>query len=109
MAYVFLPLVFAFELGFHFERFFSRGGQLLPALGRQFEFGWDAFGVGMGPWLIKIFQILLLFIGVFASQTVLERLIRTHRQEPTPHHLSRWQYWPIWLLAVVYMGLFGAG
>jgi len=106
IAYAFLPLVVAFELGFHFERLLTLGGQLLPSLGRQLGFGWNSFEVNIGPGLVKACQILVVLIGLFASQAVFKRLIGTY-QQATP--LLWRQYWPIWLLAVGYVGLFGAG
>jgi polyferredoxin len=108
MGYAFVPLVVAFELGFHFERLISRGGQLLPTLGRQLGFNWVFLGANIGPWLVKACQILLILIGVLAARAVLKRLLRS-RLQTAMQHLAWQQHGPIWLLGAVYIGLFWTG
>jgi NAD-dependent dihydropyrimidine dehydrogenase PreA subunit len=105
MAYAFVPLVVIFELGFHFERFISRGGQLFPTLGRQLGFDWNFLGVSVGPWLVKVIQIGFVLVGVFASSALLKKLLNT-RQSNSIKRLFFSQQWPIWLLAAVYIWFF---
>jgi len=108
MGYAFVPLLVAFEFGFHFERLISLGGQLLPTLGRQFGFNWDFLGVNIGPWLVKTCQVLLILMGVLAARAVLKRLLRS-RLQTAMQHLAWQQHGPIWLLGAVYLGLFWTG
>jgi len=108
MVYTLVPLVVFFELGFHFERFISRGGQVLPTLGRQLGFDWGFLGLSIGPWLIKIQQLVFILVGVFAAKALLKKLLGS-RQDTPIERLSFRQQWPIWLLAVVYGWLFLAG
>jgi len=108
LGYAFVPLVVAFEFGFHFERLISLGGQLLPTLGRQFGFNWDFLGVNIGPWLVKACQILFILMGVLAARAVLKRLLRS-RLQTAMQHLAWQQHGPIWLLGAVYIGLFWTG
>lgn len=108
MAYALVPLVVLFELSFHFERLISRGGQLLPTLGRQLGFDWNFLGMSISPWLVKVLQILLILTAVFAAKALLKKLLGS-RQDTPIERLSFRQQWPIWLLAVVYGWLFFAG
>lgn len=108
MGYAFLPLLVAFELSFHFERLISRGGQLLPTVGRQLGFNWDFLGVNIGPWPVKACQVLFILMGVLAAGAVLKRLLGS-RLQTAMQHLAWQQHGPIWLLAAGYIGLFWVG
>lgn len=108
MAYTLVPLVVFFELSFHFERFINRGGQVLPSLGRQLGFDWNFLGLSIGPWLIKIQQLVLILVGVFAAKVILKKLLGS-RQDTPLERLSLRQQGPIWLLAGVYGWFFLAG
>ena len=105
MTSVLVPLVVAFEFGFHFERLINRGGQMLPTLGRQLGLTWDFLEMGPDPWLVKTFQVLFVLIGILASQAVLKRLFR-FRWNDSLERLSFLQSWPIWLLGTGYILLF---
>jgi len=105
MSCVLVPLVVAFELGFHFERLISLGGQVLPTLGRQLGLTWDFLEMGIDPWLVKTVQILFVFIGIFASKAVLKRLFH-FRWNDSHKRLSFQQYWPILILGAGYILLF---
>jgi hypothetical protein len=108
MVYAFVPLVVAFELGFHFERMIIYGGQLLPTLSRQLGFSWNFLGISIDPGLIKFIQIVLVLIGAVASQSVLKRLLQSHWMTSL-QRLSFKQRWPILLLGAGYIWFFGAG
>lgn len=108
MAYALVPLAVAFEVGFHFERLMSWGGQLLPVLGRQLGFSWDFLGLSMHPGMVKAYQIFFVLIGVIAAQAVLLRLLRAFH-DVSLKRLSLRQNWPLLTLAVVYIWLFWAG
>jgi DNA-binding NtrC family response regulator/ferredoxin len=106
MAHALVPLIVAFELGFHFERMIVYGGQLLPTLSRQLGFSWDFLGMSIDPGLIKVVQIVLVLIGAVASQSVLKRLLRSH-WITSLQRLSFKQRWPILLLGAGYIWFFG--
>jgi transcriptional regulator with AAA-type ATPase domain/ferredoxin len=108
MAYALVPLAVAFEVGFHFERLISWGGQLFPVLGRQLGFSWDFLGLSMRPGMIKAYQIFFVLVGVIAAQAVLLRLLRAFHGVSLKRLSSR-ESWPILTLAVVYIWLFWAG
>lgn len=108
MLYAFVPLVVAFELSFHFERMMNHGGQLLPTLARQLDFSWSFIGMRMDPWLIKSNQIVLVLLGIFASTSVLKRLLCS-RLNISLQRLSFQQRWPILLLGAGYIWFFCAG
>jgi ferredoxin len=106
MVYVLVPLMVAFELGFHFERMMVYGGQLLPTLSRQLGFSWGFLGISMDPALIKVIQIGLVLVGIAAAQSVLKRLLRSHWM-PSLQRLSCKQRLPVWLLGAGYVWFFG--
>ena len=108
VAYALVPMVVIFELGFHFERMISKGGQFFPALGRQFGVDWKFLMVSMGPWWVKFYQIAFILVGVFASKAVLTNLFRSHLDSSLTRLSFRHQ-WPILLLAGVYIYLLWAG
>ena len=108
LVYTLVPLVVFFELSFHFERLISRGGKVLPALGRQLGFDWGFLGLSIGPWLVKVQQLVFILVGVFAAKALLTKLLGSRQNTPI-ERLSFRQQWPIWLLAVVYGWLFFAG
>ena len=108
MVYTLVPLVVFFELSFHFERLISRGGQVLPTLGRQLGFDWGFLGLSIGPWLVKVQQLVFILVGVLAAQALLKKLLGSRQDTPITR-LSFQRQWPIWLLAVVYGWLFIAG
>lgn len=108
MAYALVPLAVAFEVGFHFERLMSWGGQLFPVLGRQLGFSWDFLGLSMHPGMVKAYQIFFVLIGVIAAQAVLLRLLRAFHAVSLKR-LSLRENWPLLTLAVAYIWLFWAG
>ena len=104
VAYAFVPMVVIFELSFHFERLISRGGQFLPALGRQLGVDWDFLMVSMSPWWIKFHQIAFILVGVLASRAVLKNILRLYEDSPKLRLSFRHQ-WSILLLAGAYIYL----
>ncbi len=108
MAHALVPLAVAFEVGFHFERIMSWGGQLLPVLGRQLGFSWDFLGLSMRPGMVKAYQIFFVLVGLIAAQAVLLRLLRAFH-DVSLKRLSLRENWPLLTLAVVYIWLFWAG
>ena len=106
MVYALVPLVVAFELGFHIERMMVYGGQLLPTLSRQLGFSWNFLGISVDPGLIKVIQIVLVLIGIVAVQSVLKRLFRSHWM-PSLQRLSLKQRLPVWILGAGYVWFFG--
>jgi hypothetical protein len=108
VAYAFVPMVAIYELSFHFERLISRGGQLLPTLGRQLGFNWDFLVVSMNPLWIKCYQTIFILIGVFASKAILTNLYCSHLDSSLTR-LSFRHRWPILVLAALYIYLFWAG
>ena len=70
-AYVLVPMVAIFELGFRLERIITGGGQFFPTLGRQLGVDWNFLMVSVGPWWIKCYQTAFIIVGVFALKAVI--------------------------------------
>jgi len=105
MAYLLVPLIASFELGFQFERLVSFGGRSLVTLGNHFSFDWSFLMVGMGPGMIKFHQIAFVLTGLLYSKVVLVKLLNNQHYLPIKH-LSRLEHWPVILLAVSYILIF---
>lgn len=100
-AYVLLPLIFAFEAGFHLERLLLLAGQFLPVLGRQMGLDGELPGASAPLWLSRSLQALLLLAGSAASVWVLSR----HRRLLGREGGATGRAWPVFVLLVVYLVL----
>ncbi len=104
-VYALVPVAFSFEFAYNSKLFMVYAGQLLPVLGRQLGYNWNVFGLGIGPGIIKVLQVMCVLLGVLASQAIINSLARTHEET----FLKR-QPWKkrgaILLLGAVYIILF---
>ena len=109
IVYVLLPLVFAFEAGYHIERLLTMGGQILPVLGRQLGITAALPYAGMSPAGVKAIQFFLVILGYAGSTGVLRKILRTEEGLTRPRKLSFGQTWPAPVLTAVYLWMFLAG
>ncbi len=107
-VYAVLPLAFSFELSYQLKPLLMRAGQFLPVLGRQLGFYWDFLGVSANSGFVKILQILIVIVGMFASRAILVSLARKHEEDHRSSHTVQ-RRWPIVLLATLYVWLFVTG
>ncbi len=100
-----IPLLFAFELGYHLKILLSRAGNILPVLGRQIGINLEFLGFAGGLSAAKPWQVLLILAGTAASGLILLQLIKRHRQTDEPVNSFR-RCQPLILLAVLYIWMF---
>ena len=106
--YSLLPLCFTFELCYHVEPLLKRAGLILPVLGRQLGFNWDAFGVHAASGFVTVLQAVLVLVGLITAKLVLNKI----RQRYEAQHTTRMKLtrsWPLLFLAAVYIYFFVAG
>jgi ferredoxin len=103
--YSLVPLCFTFELSYHVEPLLKRAGLILPVLGRQLGFNWDAFGVHAASSSITVLQVLLVLVGLITSKVVLKKIRQRYEAQFTARmNLSR--SLPLLFLAAVYIYFF---
>ena len=106
--YALLPLSFTFELSYHVEPLLNRAGLILPVLGRQLGFNWDAFGIHVASGFVILLQVLLVLVGLLTSRIVLNKIRERYEvQHTTQMKLNR--SWPLLLLAAAYIYFFISG
>jgi ferredoxin len=106
--YSLLPLCFTFELSYHVEPLLKRAGLLLPVLGRQLGFNWDAFGVHATSSFVILVQVLLVLVGLLTSKVVLNKIRQRYEKQHTAR-MTLNRNWPLLLLSIVYIYFFIAG
>ncbi len=108
MVYALLPLSFSFEVAFQLNRFLIMSGQLLPVLGRQLGIDAELPGGSVSILTVRILQVLLVAAGTAGSMGVLAHQ-REHSADAVSEPMIRQRFWPVLLLAAVYLAaLMGA-
>ncbi len=106
--YALLPLCFTFELSYQVGPLLNRAGLILPVLGRQLGFNWDAFGIQAASSFVTLFQVLLVLVGLLTSRIVLNKIRQRYEKKYTVAMTLK-RSWPLLLLAAVYIYFFIAG
>ena len=102
VSYVFVPLIFAYEIGYQFEALLTRSGDLLPALGHKLGLDWSHLGFVLSQGQVLFWQTLLILAGLVFASTVLSKLAQYH--EPLEESRNRWQRRvPLFILAGYYL------
>jgi transcriptional regulator with AAA-type ATPase domain/polyferredoxin len=104
VGYVLLPLVFAFEAGYHLERLLTLSGHLFAVIGRQVGFAHELPGAIASSALVKSFQTFLIALGAAGSAGVLWKQLASGEHEYFAREKKR--YWPVFVLALVYAWMF---
>ncbi len=102
-VYILLPLVFAFEAGYHLERLLTLGGQLFAVLGRQAGLGVELPGISASSTFIRTFQTFLVLVAAAGSTGVLAKLRRVRaggKKQLGKHSV------PVLMLAAAYLWMF---
>jgi len=109
IVYVLMPLVFAFEAGYHVNRLLTLGGQFLTVLGHELGIRATLPGASASPATVKTFQVFLVLLGAAGSAGILGHLIRTREKGSKSRQLIIARFWPVLCLALIYLALFLAG
>lgn len=109
IVYSLMPLVFACEVGFHLEQMFIMGGKLLPVLGRQLGIAAELPSASASPLTVKTLQVLLLIVGSVGSASVMRRILGAKEAGEKRLRLTPGHYWPIPVLAAIYLSMFLMG
>jgi transcriptional regulator with AAA-type ATPase domain/NAD-dependent dihydropyrimidine dehydrogenase PreA subunit len=104
IVYVLLPLVFAFEAGYHLERMLTIGGQFFAVIGRQVGLVMELPGISASMRFIRTVQTLLILMATAGSAGVLWKLLRM--PETGIGMPSKKRYWPVLLLPAIYLWMF---
>jgi NAD-dependent dihydropyrimidine dehydrogenase PreA subunit len=107
-VYSLIPLCFTFELSYHVEPLLKRAGLLLPVLGRQLGFNWNAFGAHAASSSVTVLQVLFVLVGLIAAKVVFNKIRQSYEAQNRVHMNLR-RSWPLVLLAAVYSYFFVAG
>lgn len=109
IVYVLLPLAFACEAGFHLEKLFVMGGQLLPVIGRQLGMSAELPSASASPLTVKTLQVFLVVLGVVGSATINGKMLRAQGGSDKPLRQTARHYWPVLVLALIYVLMFLLG
>ncbi|MGO9014108.1 MAG: cyclic nucleotide-binding domain-containing protein [Dissulfurispiraceae bacterium] len=109
IVYVLMPLAFAYEVGLHLEKLIDMGGRLLPILGSLLGLAMQLPSAGASPLTVKTLQALLVILGAMGSLTITGKMLREKRGGDKLLKLSVRHYWPILVLALVYLSIFLLG
>ncbi|MFC1844848.1 sigma 54-interacting transcriptional regulator [Thermodesulfobacteriota bacterium] len=108
LSYGMLFMAVSFEVAFHVERLLLFGGQILPVLGRQLGFHWEAFGASGSAWAITSLQVMFILLGSWGSSVVLRRIYQGGFADQPPKTPINWRL-PVFLTTICYIWLFIAG
>jgi DNA-binding NtrC family response regulator len=108
LSYGLLFMAVSFEMAFHVERLLLLGGQILPVLGRQFGFNWEAFGASGSLWAITSLQVMFVLLGSWGSSVVLKRIYLAGFEDQPEKIPISWRL-PVILTTISYIWLFVAG
>lgn len=106
IVYALMPLIFAFEAGYHLARMLTLGGHFLEVLGRQLGMVATLPGISAKPLTIKTLQVLLLFIGAVSSSCVIRKMLRKKEDGVTRQPPLLRRAWPVLVLTAVYGWMF---
>lgn len=107
LTYALIPLVFAFEAGFHLERLLTMGGQILQVLGRQLNSAAVLPGFSAPQSVVKTLQLFLVVLGCAGSSWILGKVLRKNEGSTKQKGLTRMiEKWPVLLLAIAYIFMF---
>ena len=109
IVYTLLPLVFAFEAGYHLDRLLTLGGQFLPVLGHQVGMVSELPGASASMALVKTLQAFLVLLGAAGSAAILKHLLRTGKQGNNAGQVKAKGAWPVLFLALIYLWMFMVG
>ncbi|MBA4373457.1 MAG: hypothetical protein C0402_11430 [Thermodesulfovibrio sp.] len=104
--YGLIPLAVAFEMAFHTGRLLTMGGSLLNVLGRQMDWSYESPALTVPGAVVKVFQILFILLGSFASLGVFSKLLRSERPCDSPRPSGIRQAWPLLILTFGYLLFF---
>lgn len=104
-----LIMALTYEIAFHSERFLSLGGQILPVLGRQFGWHWEAFGARGAPWAITTLQVILVLLGSLGASKVLKNIYRACIGEDCPEKSPLTWRMPVTATTIIYIWFLVAG
>jgi len=85
------------------------GGRLLPILGSQLGLAMQLPSAGASPLTVKTLQALLVILGTMGSVIITGKMLREKRGGDKLIKLSVNHYWPILVLALVYLSIFLLG
>jgi len=108
LSYGLLFMAVSFEIAFQAERLLLYGGQILPVLGRQLGFHWEAFGASGSAWAITSLQVMFILLGGWGSSVVLRRIYQAGFEDQSPKTPFSWRL-PVILTTISYIWLFIAG
>jgi ferredoxin len=104
--YGLIPLAAAFEVAFHMGRLLTMGGSLLQVIGRQLDWHIGFPAVTVDGTALKVFQLLLILIGSFASLGVFSKLLMSARACENPERSGIRSVWPLLVLSAAYFWFF---
>jgi|GEM_PF-2972860 len=93
LVYAFVPLVFAFELGYHLEILLTRGGWIVPGLGGLLGLQWKIPTFFFSQGAVLTVQNLLLLAACVWSIALVSSIAKNH--QISGHGLKYFRYWPI--------------
>ncbi|MGW8145229.1 MAG: hypothetical protein ACWGN2_12625, partial [Anaerolineales bacterium] len=101
-----IPLVLTFEISYQLKPLLTRFGLFFPTLGRQFGFDFEFLDFAYQVGSIKPWQVLLILLGIGISIIFLNVLRKNHQQSGDGTYHKRFRNLPIFILGIIYIGIF---
>ena len=103
LNYALVPLLLAYELGFHMEMFLKQGGLILPELGTMLGLSLEDPTFFVSPEAISTLQVLLILGGFAWSAALVNQIAKRHQY--SGQGLTLLQRWPVKALTSVSLAM----
>ena len=93
LNYALVPLLFAFELGYHLEILLTRGGWIVPGLGEILGLQWKDPTFFFSQGAVLTVQTLFMLVAYLWSSALVNSIAKNH--QISGRGLERFQSWPV--------------
>ena len=103
MNYSLLPLLFAYETGYHLDMLLTKGGWVIPELGGMWGFKWWIPTFAFSPGAVIAMQTGIMLGGCIWSAMMMNSIAVHH--QVTGQKLNTVQRWPVFFLTALMLSL----
>ncbi len=103
LNYALVPLLFAYETGYHLELLLSRGGRVLSELGSFLGLDLCDPAFSFSPAAVQLLQVVSIAAGCSWTSTLVNRIAKRH--QASGQGLSLGRRWPVLVLAGLSLSL----
>jgi NAD-dependent dihydropyrimidine dehydrogenase PreA subunit len=103
LNYALVPMLFAYELGYHLKALLIEAGWILPELGTLLDVNWDNPAFFFSRGMVDVIQTLLMVIGFAWAALLINQIARHHHA--SGKGLSKRGLWPMAVFCLVLLAM----